>query len=165
MLQIFVDSKDILDKLDYIQYASSNVGLMSFLEGMPEQALKERISQRFHSQGDEASGGWLPLKETTQAIRMSKGFQPDKPINVRTGAMREWLLSAPGQVNPTGIGAELRYPGVEPPGTMKFAYGTAQMGSAVHKTPARPVNAVSHVDLGIVLALLGGFVIAGTKMA
>jgi hypothetical protein len=67
-------------------------------------------------------------------------------------------------VNPTGIGAELHYPGTEPTGTTFFAYATAQKGSTKWGTPARPLVAVDGMDLAATLALLGGFVVGGIKL-
>ena len=163
-LHIGVDAKEVDVALKGMMWSTSNVGLTSFLNGLPATSLRKRVEERFYQEGDSATGSWQPLKESTQQIRTAQGYSPAHPINIRTGQLRHFLVENPGRVNPTGIGAELRYPGTEPEGTTFFAFATAQKGSQKWGTPPRPVVAVDTVDLAATLALLGGFVVGGIQL-
>lgn len=163
-VQITVEADEALIALMGLDYAVSSVGLAQFLSGTPEHYIQARAMERFENEGDDASGGWEPLKDSTLRIREQRGFAPG-PINVRTGQLYEYMVDNQGQVNPTGVGAELRYPGNQPSDMHTlFAFATAQQGSSHWGTPARPVAAVSETDLAMQLALLHGWVVAGIQM-
>lgn len=107
--------------------------------------LHERASQRFDEEGDDASGKWAALKESTQTIRASMQFPPAHPINVRTGELADFIENTPGRVVPDTQGVTLTLPGKEPGNPiLQDKLRRAQKGDI--RTPARPVLAVNEHD-------------------
>ena len=147
-----------LDKLDLTLSPASIAG---FLKNFVVSYLQGRAEQRFAMEGDDASGKWAPLKQSTIAIRQSEGYGAG-PINVRTGELREYVVGNPGTIS-MDVGATLEWPtGLPDSGDMFFKYRVAQSGTMNGRVPARPVAAISFHDMVAINALLGGF-ISGAK--
>lgn len=134
------------------------VGLTLFLQTVVDPFLRNRIDQRFGSEGDDVTGTWHPLAQATQMIRAAYGFPPDHPINKRTGQLHAQLVGAQSDVKANGMGATLEHP---PPGALSSVtakkLATAQGGSSSPRTPARPVLGVNENDLLFVTSSLAAW--------
>jgi hypothetical protein len=155
---IETDASEAVAVLDALMIRSSPVGLSAFLDTVVDPWVRNRIDQRFNSEGDEVSGSWDPLAAATQQIRASYGFPPDHPINVRTGMMRNFLVGTPSDVKPNGFGADLQHP---PPGAgssvMQKKIQTAQSGSSNPNTVARPVVGLNENDMIFITSSLAAW--------
>lgn len=152
--EIVGNERGVQAMLNQIDSALSPVGLAAFLGLAVGPWVKERAADRFASEGDDVSGKWAPLQQTTIEIRENMGFGPG-PINKRTGELEEYITQ--GQVGITaGPGvASMRYP-ENPPRTksLREKMSTAQRGRNHPKTIARPVLGLNERDLGQVITML-----------
>ena len=140
-----------------IEVALTGAGLSIFVSTRLRQWLQERAEARFVAEGDDASGKWKPLSDTTNKIRESLGYPAAHPINVRTGELKRYVESGKGDVGIDGFGVTYRWPGGPvTPGIEKKMVG-AQMGTG--RQTARPVAAVNITDAAGVLVLLSDFIL------
>lgn len=112
-----------------------------------------RAKRRFSNQGDDAVGTWKPLRESTKAIRKSKGFA-EGPINVRTGSMMEALTRGTGipDVKQVGAGTVLLFPGASALDALqKKKFEVAQKGLKSPRTPPRPILALGESDYAFII--------------
>jgi len=145
-VQIDADASEVTKVIQHLQDKLSPTGLSVFLNTMVDPYIRNRIDQRFGSEGDDVSGAWHPLEQATQQIRAAYGYPPDHPINVRTGKMRSFLVHTQSDVQPNGMGATLTHPPLTgDPITLK-KIKTAQTGSSSPATPARPVIGLNQND-------------------
>jgi hypothetical protein len=107
-VEITVDASDVEAVVKRLLYRVSPLGINVWLGSKMLPWLQGRISARFVSEGDEASGKWAQLMDRTASIRASQGFPPRHPINVRTGQMRHHLETSFGY---TAGGTTLTIPG------------------------------------------------------
>lgn len=137
--------------------ATSPVGQATFMSSVVHPFLAGRAEARFKKQGDAAAGGrWAPLADSTNEFRASLGFPTAPPgqINVRTGQMRDYLVSTLPYVTADPFGTVLSFPGPVPGALMdRFAQAAGS-----RKGPPRPVAAVDAKDLAFVLASMSAFV-------
>lgn len=123
-----------------------DVGLQDFLQDDLASYLQDRVRYRFGVQGDDASGPWTPLSPATENIRASKGYPPAGPINVRTGDLRNFLLSNRGDTTRMSDIHMLTYPTDPPTPELFEKVRTAQRGKPSPNTPERPVLALGVYD-------------------
>jgi len=154
-LQMRLEADKLENFLNRQQAAHSGPGLATFLGGVIGPYLQERAKRRFRMEGDDASGPWMPLSETTHAFREAQGYSPDHPINHRTGRLERYVTGTSAGVFITGNTATLRFPKNPPRGETAAKLKTAQEGKARPLTPARPVLAVNEADM----------IFAGTALA
>lgn len=141
-----VDMTETLEDIEAVQSALSPVSIAAFMETTSDAIVKMRIAARFKSQGDDATGPWLPLKASTKTFRKLSGFAADGPINVRTGELLDWLMNVDPFVEVTNWGdTQATWPADQPDGWILRKFSTAQKGRG--NTPPRPVLRVSEVDL------------------
>lgn len=144
--------------LNHLDSAMSPVGLAAFLHGSVEPYIRERAQNRFASEGDDVSGKWAPLQQTTIEFRESGGFGP-RPINRRTGELEAYITqSDAGIASAPGLSV-LTYP-KDPPKTpaLQQKVQTAQAGRSVPSTVPRPVLGLNERDLGAVMVQLAFFI-------
>jgi hypothetical protein len=152
------DRQGVDAMLTHLDSALSPVGLSLFLYGMVSPWLRERAQDRFDSEGDDASGTWAPLKESTIEFREHGGFG-EGPINRRTGELEAYITGGNGRVIATPLGASLAYPGTDTVSShLVTKVKTAQQGRSFPRTVARPVLAVNESDLAYVVTQLAFFV-------
>lgn len=148
--------------LERLDSALSPVGLAAFLNLGVGPWVKQRAADRFASEGDDVSGKWAPLQESTIEIREHAGFEGAHPINKRTGELEAYITE--GQIGITaGPGfASMRYPD-NPPATksLKQKVETAQRGRSNPNTVARPILGLNERDLAQVVTMLA-FHVQGT---
>lgn len=157
----FIDFDIVGDKygvqrmLKHLDSAFSVEGLAAFLKVSVEPWLRERAKGRFDSEGDDASGKWAPLQQTTIDFRERDGFNGPGPINRRTGELEAYITGADmGIVSVPGL-ATLTYPKEPPKGkALSQKVSTAQKGRSQPNTVARPILALSERDLGAILTQL-----------
>lgn len=141
--------------LETIDSALSPVGLAAFLYGSVAPWIKQRAEERFRNEGDDVSGKWAPLQETTIEFRENQGFGGAHPINKRIGELEDYITQ--GQISVTtgpGVGV-LQFPGNPPrTGSLREKMRTAQQGRSSPQTVARPVLGLNEKDLGVVLTML-----------
>lgn len=141
--------------LKHLDSALSVQGLAAFFKVGVEPWLRERAENRFAVEGDDASGKWAPLQQSTVDIRESSGFGGPGPINRRTGELEAYITGADmGIVSVPGL-ATLTYP-KEPPKSkgLQQKVATAQVGRMSPSTVRRPVLALGEKDLGTILTQL-----------
>jgi hypothetical protein len=161
-LKITVDSTDVEAMFHKLESRLSPGALRIFLNARAHRDLAQRAQQRFANEGDDASGPWADLAFMTGRIRAWQGFLPFHPINVRTGALRSFVINS-YTVKETVGGATLTMPG-EASGTLLAKFTQAQLGGGggprvsarptrdegTHgpnrPAPPRPVVALSVVD-------------------
>jgi hypothetical protein len=156
---IEVDAADVLLELRRIAERVDDGGLGRFLEWRAWPFLRQRAVERFQTQGDAASGTWAQLRESTVNIRERKGFPGRGPINVRTGKLRDHVLSS-HNVTRRG-GAALRIPGSTGGKELGDKLRAAQIGDAKSRTVARPVLALDGTDESFIVTALERWIIAG----
>lgn len=119
----------------------------AWMSGPVTEFLVTRTTNRFATEGDDASGKWAPLAPATETIRATMGYGPAHPINVRTGQLRDWVLDASPEIIVSSGGASMRYPSDPPSGKLAAKVETAQHGGgSTGKAPPRPVMAISEFD-------------------
>ena len=168
-MTVNVDSHEVDLLLNACEAAFSRTGITVFLEAEMLPYLRGRAANRFGSEGDDASGMWAPLSDTTQEIRESMGFDPSHPINVRTGQLEDYIVNGSGDTRHRGHTTTMVYPG-EAPGDqwLEVKVRTAQAGKDSPATPPRPVLAVDETDAVQALTMLTywleAFVVAGAGL-
>lgn len=153
--EITGSQRGVQEMLSAVDSALSPIGLAAFLHGEVGPWVKQRAANRFASEGDDVTGPWAPLAETTVLIRENYGFPGPGPINHRTGQLEEYITQGSvGVVASQGAGI-LRYPDNRPtePG-LQEKLKTAQQGKSDPQTVARPVLGLNERDLAEVLTLL-----------
>lgn len=151
---ITTDRASVDRALQFLEARLSPVGLVAFLNTVVDPFIRNRIQQRFASEGDDVVGTWHPLAAATQQIRAFYGFPPSHPINQRTGRLESWLVGTSSDVKQFGVGASLQHP---PPGSdaiLNKKLKTAQSGSSYPPTSPRPVIGVNENDLLFVTSSL-----------
>lgn len=164
LVEIVVDSHDLERTLAVLQSRLSSPGLSMFLQGAVAPWLKQRAEERFAGEGDDVSGPWLPLAESTQDIRSRGdwGVGASHPINVRTGDLERWITEGGSTILPWAHGAMMIYPeSSSPDPVLATKIKTAQAGKSRPKTPPRPVLGVNERDLAYVMGSLAAFVTSG----
>ena len=158
VVEIDVDVLDTIAFVHAIIAATSGTSIVAFLENQASAYFRDDIESRFEEEGDAKSGFWKPLADATVDIRRQYGFG-DGPINVRTGEFKEFML-ADYDVIAGGDFAEMNVPGDAPDPILKEKLTTAQKGKSTNPipefgpTPARPVLAISEMDVMQLIELL-----------
>lgn len=159
---ISVQAQGVEALLHHLDTALNPVAIAGFLGAEVDPYLRERAKMRFEREGDDVSGKWAPLKETTQAIREQMGYGADGPINKRTGKLEEYILGTPNRLTIHTLGATLTLPGRSPTGETKTKVQTAQQGKGSPRTVSRPVLGMNEKDMLFVLTALA-FHVGGGK--
>lgn len=150
-LDIDVDTGPVLAYIARVERHLSPPSLEMFLRERETPALLLRMERRFANQGDDVSGRWAPLEVSTMMRRVREGY-PATPTNVRSGSMRDYLLTSE-QFLPLGSGVEMQIPGPSGRGEMASKIRVAQRGGrapgAGKDTPPRPVLGVNPTDMRI----------------
>jgi len=154
-LDISIDDREVLLFLQAIRGVLSGFSLHYFLRDEGMKYLRRRAQERFDSEGDDASGAWLPLSAATVEIRESEGFPGEGPINRRTGELERYIVHGGWPAyRQTPQSASVTWPGREPSGELGRKFRTAQVGRAFPRTPARPVLAVNERDTFTMVGML-----------
>jgi hypothetical protein len=69
-IDIFGDTKGVDVLLDRLMVTLSPEGLAAFLGSTVEPYFRKRAAIRFRDEGDDVSGKWAPLLESTKEIRL-----------------------------------------------------------------------------------------------
>nr|DAK84359.1 MAG TPA: virion morphogenesis protein [Caudoviricetes sp.] len=157
VLETILDVRRPTLRIKAFQDKVDGASLAGFLQGFAAPLLQDRAHTRFEEEGDDASGKWKPLAESTIARRESKGYVPIK-INDRTGLMRQWVESAPGRISAVKYAAVLDWPGTPDNRTIGKKLKVAQQGLSDPYTPARPVVAVDSDDLLTILVAMENWI-------
>lgn len=164
-----IDAEDAVEALFRFVNALGTPNLARFLEEDVTEFYHDDIESRFNEEGDMKSGFWKELTDTTVRIRRSQGYPGREPINIRSGALFDFLMEDYDVI----IGAdfvELDVPGrARNPLTQK-KLETAQQGSdnnpaGFGPTPPRPVLALGERDLMTILRLLEVYVVREALLA
>jgi hypothetical protein len=159
---IEVDEEQVLDMLFRLDVATSQIGFAAWATTEIDPWLQMRARDRFRGEGDGASGRWRPLTTLTQEWRAMQGYSPAHPINVRSGALRDYVEGADGQWLSEGHeGGRYVWPEVALPYTNYIAakLHTANVGRARGEnrlfpnasTPKRPAVVADQTDLRALL--------------
>lgn len=143
--------------LETVDSALSVRGLATFMGLGVGPWVKERAQDRFASEGDDASGKWAPLKDTTVEIRENGpwGVEGAHPINKRTGELEAYITQSSFGITSIPGAAALTYPDKPPKSpAIKQKLSTAQKGRKSPSTIARPVLALGERDLAQVMTML-----------
>lgn len=152
---IIGNERGVQQMLDAVNSALSVVGLAQFLHGAVGPWVKQRAADRFKSEGDDVTGKWAPLADTTVAIREGMGYGGQHPINKRTGQLEDYITSGNVGVS-SGPGlAVLTYPDNPPSSpSLRQKVETAQVGRTSPSTPPRPILGLNERDLVQVMTML-----------
>lgn len=152
-----VDKKDADRKFARLMQRINPSGLRLFLEGPTRAHLARRMVQRFQSEGDDASGKWQALRESTAMIRSYLGYGAWGPINRRTGALYSYATSS--FLRTDAAGATLEMPGRGGSANVREKMRVAQQGGSSQSarktgpnrpTPARPIAVISGMDQRVI---------------
>lgn len=162
-VEVVADPKSpALKMLTHLDLLMSPASIAGFLKNFVVNYFQQQAEQRFAMEGDEATGKWAPLKQSTVEIRTSKGFGAG-PINVRTGELKDFVTTNEGSIG-IDVGATLEWPTGLPEGTdLMYKYRTAQTGTSSGRVPARPVVGMSFRDMAAINVMLGGFLDTAKK--
>lgn len=133
--------------------------LAAWLAGPVDAYMTDEIVDRFAYEGDNKSGDWAPLAETTRRIREELGFPGSNPINERTGELLDFVMNSREHVAGTDW-AMMQIPGDPGQSELERKLRHAQQGAADNPrfpgsvTPPRPVLAVDPTDMEILLKML-----------
>lgn len=159
-IQILFHDEEVERLLSRLDAALSPIALAAFMEGSVGPTMLARIESRFEQEGDDASGKWAPLQESTNQIREQLGYPPAHPINVRGGELHNFVTgSARSAAEP--FGASTTIPDSTPTGELYDKLFTAQAGASqvgYRPTPPRPVLAMDANDLTLVLLQLSQYI-------
>lgn len=163
-IAVVVNDQMVNSRLARMEYMLTGPVIGTMLHTLAVPLLREDAKRRFATQGASDGAKWRPLRQSTLEIRRSKGFGPG-PINVRTGLLRDFTTTALGQTVSTPSYTQLAWPGTQPAAgsNLGYAYSTAQAGSSVWGTPARPVARLSPKVIVGIYAAIAGHVRAGIK--
>lgn len=150
-----VQKDEVLLKLGRLDRALSGDMLEGFLKNAAVPEMQERSNINFEEQGT-SEGPWDALKEITQQYRAQQGYNPAFPINVRSGAMRDFVTSSPGVSRSLSDGAEVTFPGPAPDGGVETKFETAQIGDS--RTVPRPVVTLDAQDAATMLGFLDAWI-------
>lgn len=101
-------------------------------------AIRDAHRAVFATEGSAGRGRWTPLAPSTLAERARLGFGPG-PIHVRTGALRDHVLTAPAQITRTAGGVELR---IEPTADVGGVPKYRALALGTDTIPSRPMVAL-----------------------
>ena len=160
-LAVELDDAALQVSLNRAELAISGPSLSAFFKNGGVQILQERAQNRFASEGDEASGNWAQLKYITRIIRLYQGFPPEHPINRRTGALQNFVVTNRGEHAATDITAQMSWPTGES-GRIAKKYRGAQKGEGT--APPRPVAATSGTDLQLLLSGVAHWIAAASDI-
>lgn len=156
-----VQSGGVEQMLNRLDANLSGIALGKFLGVKVDQYIRLRAAGRFASEGDDVTGPWAPLADSTKDIRANQGFGPG-PINRRTGELEDYVVGTGGLVAVMVGQAVYTGPGVPPSGKgLMEKVKTAQGGKSYPNTKARPVIGINEQDLFWVLAALSDHVSEG----
>lgn len=158
---IDVDDRQLAAQIARLQHRVSNPGLEEFLEDIADPYLKDRVTARFASEGDDAVNQWLPLDPNTVQIRQALGYGGAHPINVRTRDMITYLMTSGPETGSVPDGMELTFPARGAPTPIQEKIETAQMGKPFPNTPPRPVVALAQSDNDNITTLLSDYIMEG----
>lgn len=158
---VIVNSTDVEMMFARTMLACSEESFMAFLQGPAEQYFHEEIGLRFAYEGDRKSGNWPPLAEATNRIREALGFDPVTPINIRTGALEEFVTESSEFMGGPHF-AQMDIPGQSDNSETARKLRVAQRGAAAGEnpwplagsTPPRPVLAFDEEDVAFLLESL-----------
>lgn len=163
-INIYFHIEEVMALFGLVLESVSGAGLERFLVEEAGPWFENDISDRFHEEGDVRAGFWPPLKESTQRIRASRGFDPTEPINIRTDELYQFVVNHRSYSFGPDF-AMMEVPGDPPDPLTAKKLLTAQRGDANNPsfpsayTPPRPVLAADEGTLEIMLELLIGHVI------
>lgn len=149
------DRHGVQAMLNRVDSALSVPGLALFLKGAVGPWVRERAQERFAAEGDDVTGKWAPLAQTTVEIRENAGFEGSHPINKRTGELEAYITQGQVDVDSVPGLATLKFP-ANPPrsGSVRQKMKTAQGGRTSPPTVARPVLGMNERDLGQIMTML-----------
>jgi phage gpG-like protein len=177
-LDIFVDESEVQAALQALWWAVSGSSLRRFHVVATAPFMRERIRERFESEGDPTVGAWRELTESRQDIREHAGFSRDHPINNASGELERLLTTGEPDItfgagwaafwlprntrSPRLIGrlttAQLGRPaGAHMPYGWGPGLGTKPSPSP---TPPRPVLGMDMTDMAHLMAALEIFIAA-----
>jgi hypothetical protein len=168
-VMIEVDEEQVLNMLFRLDVATSQIGFASWATTEIDPWLQMRARDRFKGEGDGASGKWRSLSTLTQEWRFMQGYPASHPINVRSGALRDYVESADGQWLSEGHeGGRYVWPEVALPYTNYIAakLHTANVGRRRGEnrlfpnasTPKRPAVVADQTDLRALLESYANYV-------
>lgn len=161
VMTMHIDVIEVESYIDERIARMSNIGIGMLLNGQVSEFLSERVSRRFDSGGDAASGTWAPLKPATIAARKARGNAGTQPL-IETGTLRAWAEDPPGTLaSREGNESVLHFPTIGPKDSItNYKYLAAQFGIdntfgiGGMKTPPRPIFAVDDIDLSGIMMIL-----------
>jgi hypothetical protein len=167
---VTIQTEDVESELARMELALQPYALMGWLKEIIEPYIQRRATQRFADEGDDVSGKWAPLTDATINFRTTGEIDYGaEPINVRTGALRDYVTNSVGGYMSEDGDALMIYPGSPPSGSnatgsLEDKFLAAQQGLDDPRTPRRPVLGVNEKDLAFVLTELEIYVATAGRL-
>lgn len=156
-LELFIDKARAEKMIWAMGQATSPQGLSMFLLDEYKQWIEGRTTRRFLMEGDDASGKWVPLAESTIRYWRPRVGVYGGPINIREGQMFDWATESDASVRMNTASVTMRYPRNIPRGKLRPKVETAQHGRKFPRTPRRPIFAVNQVDAEAFLTMFSNW--------
>jgi hypothetical protein len=151
-ITVLGDDAGVQKALHALDTALNPVAVAEFLGVVVDPYLRQRAKARFDQEGDDVTGKWAPLHDSTQNIRAQMGYGAAHPINKREGDLEAYVTQSPNRLEIAPWGASVTLPGSPPQGDMKDKMIGAQMGGLGQTSaPPRPVLGMNERDLAFVL--------------
>jgi len=146
---VHVEDAAVQALLNHLRNKLTPMGLIEWMHTRAHVILRERASTRFSGEGDDAVSPWIDLAFATGRIRAAQGYSPYHPINVRSGALRNFILNS-FTVRPSASGAVMMMPG-NASGVLLSKLRVAQQGGKrVETQVSRPgLTGRSNATLGV----------------
>jgi hypothetical protein len=153
-IEIMGDTRQVDNMLRslYTAFEDDNLGY-DFLQDYVDPILRQTTEQRFASEGDAVSGPWAPLAPATVNMRGGRAH----PINVRTGAMKQYLVDSDPDISVHSLGATMWSPGKTGSKKLQDKVRIAQEGGTTptgRPVPARPVLGAGEQDLARIMVAM-----------
>ena len=152
--EIYIDDAAVQKHLQIAIESLSDDNLAKWAHDYATPYLRERARKRFASEGDDASGPWEPLADSTLKRKSGNRILRD------TGKFYRYVTNTTSGVSRMDGGIEAVFPKRQPTGDHnQKILGFTQEGT--RNQPSREVIASSEVDTQALMQLLEEYAISG----
>jgi len=171
MLTLSIDPSKVHKLFDAVDDAIGDYALLAWMNTSLADKFEEEAVERFSDGIDRRTGVWKPLADSTERIRAQQGYDPDWPINIRSGELFHHVISHDARKVPGGVEFITPKPTSDTITQMKMEHATFGSPAGANPlpgagaTPPRPVVGMDEQDAEEILYRLMGRIAAFTQRA